>query len=271
MPIWHWKDADRDIAGVLHGYGLADAEMHTAWMLRTYLEQSRIPNFDALSRSQRRAAVDRYRAGELLRLQGAANSKAYRQLKKNYAHTNAYVHLTRDERQRAVREVADTISVWGFARLFAECIDKLYFDPARAGRSIGEQAFEQVISRFEQFLRITHESAMGQKNYGLLVHDNNQTVSKKHTDMMRGFHKRGTLWTHIERIIETPLFVDSRLTRLVQVADLCGYALRRYVERGETDLFQRVFRRADRFKGAAVGVRHYTAPQGCSCDICRSH
>lgn len=271
VPIWHWRDADRDVTRVLNQYGLADTEIHTAWMLRTYFEQSRISNFNVLPRSQRRANSDRYRAGELLKLQGKANSKAYRQLKKNYAHTNAYAHLTRDERRQVVQEVADTIGGWGFARLFAECIDKLNFDPAKAGRDVGDQAFEQVISRFEQYLQRTPESSSGHKSYGLLVHDNNQTVSKKHTEMMKRFHRTGTLWTNIERIIETPLFVDSRLTRLVQVADLCSYSLRRYVERGDDDLFQRIFQRADRFKGSAVGVRHYTAPQGCSCEICRQH
>jgi hypothetical protein len=271
VPIWHWKDADKQIAQILSGYGLGDSELHTAWMLRKYLEQSRIANFDQLSRSQRRATLERYRAGELLRLQRAGNPKAYRQQKKNYQHTASYVHLTYSERIQVVRDIADAVGAWGFARLFAECIDKLHFDPVRAARSIGEQAFEQVISRFEKFLQNTHESANGQRNYGLLVHDNNETISRKHTDMMRRFHKDGTLWTHIERIIETPLFVDSRLTRLVQVADLCSYALRRYVEQGDTDLFHRIFQRADRFRGVTVGVRHYTTPQGCSCDVCKSH
>src|SRR5262249_4335152 len=112
-----------------------------------------------------------------------------------------------------------------------------------------------------------------QSGFGLLVHDNNQTVAGKHTEMMRRFHTSGkTLWTDVERIIETPLFVDSRLTRLVQVADLCSYALRRYVENNESDLFGRVFHRADRFKGIAVGVRHFTAlSSGCVCEICRTH
>lgn len=271
LPIWHWKDADREIGRILDGYGLADAELHTAWMLRKYLEQLRIPGFEQLNRSQRRAAADRYRAGELLRLQRESDSKAYRQAKKNFAQTIAYAHLTYQERRQVVQEVADAIGNWGFARLFAECIDKLHFDPAKTGRTVSEQAFEQVISRFEQYLQKTHESVHGQRNFGLLVHDNNQTVSLKHTDLMRRFHERGTLWTNIERIIETPLFVDSRLTRLVQVADLCSYALRRYVENHESDLFLRLFQRADRFKGSAVGVRHFTAPQGCSCEICRNH
>jgi hypothetical protein len=63
----------------------------------------------------------------------------------------------------------------------------------------------------------------------------------QNTSLMRRFHKRGTLWTRIQRLIETPLFVDSSLTSLVQIADLCGYALRRYLENGERDLFERIF------------------------------
>ena len=152
--------------------------------------------------------------------------------------------------------------------MFAECVDKLHFDPNRAARSIDEQALEQIVSRFEQYLENTEET--GQRNFGLIVHDNNETVGKKHTTLMREFHRQGTLWTQIPRIIETPLFVDSSLTSMVQVADLCSYALRRYLENKETDLFGRIFQRADRAHGRVVGVRHFTDPL-CSCQICQSH
>jgi hypothetical protein len=166
-------------------------------------------------------------------------------------------------------EVAKIISNWGFARLFAECIDKLHFDPARTGKTVEEQAFEQVLSRFETYLQKT-DGSQQQSIYGLLVHDNNQTVAKKHTNQMRKYHKDGTLWTSVNRTIETPLFVDSSLTRMVQVADLCSYALRRYVENGEGELFREVFSRADRYYNTVVGVRHYT-DLSCSCEICQAH
>lgn len=161
------------------------------------------------------------------------------------------------------------MSSWGFARLFAECIDKIHFDPNRAGRSVDEQAFEQVVSRFEQYL-VNRDEPGKQRNFGILVHDNNETVARKHTRLMRHFHQQGTLWTQIERIIETPLFVDSSLTRMVQIADLCCYALRRYLENQEADLFNRVFVRADRIQNRVVGVRHFTS-LNCTCDICRGH
>ncbi len=186
------------------------------------------------------------------------------QTRKNYQKTEAYVHLTRRERRQAVSDIAGLISNWGVARLFAECIDKVHFDPTIAMRSVHEQAFEQVVSRFEQYLKNSDEGN------GLLIHDNNQTVAKRHTELMKTFLREGTLWTKIRHIIETPMFVDSQLTSMVQLADLCAYALRRYLENGEEELFDLVFRRADRRGQIAVGVRHFTSP-GCLCKICASH
>ena len=179
------------------------------------------------------------------------------------------MHLTLKERQQAVLDVAEKVSNWGFARLFAECVDKSHFDPLRSPRSVSEQAFEQVVSRFEKFLQNAGGSGT-QPNYGLLVHDNNQTVAQRHTAMMRSFHATGTLWTSVHCIIETPMFVDSKLTRMVQIADLCAYALRRYLENSETDLFRPIFARADRIGDNAVGVHHFSR-QACDCAICQAH
>jgi hypothetical protein len=269
IPIWHWRSCDQSISTVLARYDLAQAEFHTAWLLRKYLEQSRIPGFDALNYTQRRSAVERERNAQLLQLQRSNQSNSYRQTKKNYAHSRAYIHLTLDERRRLVSEVADTVAGWGSARLFAECIDKLYFDPSRAPRPVDEQAFEQVVSRFQHYVVSTNEFGEDKK-FGLVVHDNNQTVAKKHTDLMRRFHRQGTLWTKIDRLIETPLFVNSELTRMVQVADLCAYAVRRYLENQETTLFAKVFQRAHRIQNKVVSVRHFSSPT-CACDICRAH
>ena len=269
MPIWHWRDADREVMKVKRRYGLENAEIHTAWLLRRYLEQSRIDGFDSLSHSERRSKVEQARNAHLLQLQKDNKQKAYKQNKKNYAHTKSYIHLSLRERATFVEEIACCVSNWGFARLFAECIDKIYFDPARTKKSVSEQAFEQIISRFEKYLQ-TIDGKQEQKNYGIIVHDNNETVARKHTQLMRHFHSQGTLWTNVDRIIETPLFVDSQLTSMVQIADLCAYSLRRYLENGETQLFEKVFKRADRFFDRVVGVRHFN-DERCKCMVCRAH
>ena len=269
IPIRHWRDADREVSRVLRAYGLADTELHTAWMLRKYLEQSRIPDFEQLATAERRREVHRRRNNELSRLAGSANDIRRRRARKLHRNTEPYVHLTWEERRQAVLKVAETVSRWRFARLFAECVDKSHFDPERSRQSVSEQAFEQVVSRFERFLQ--NMGGLGaQRSHGLLVHDNNETVARKHTGMMRSFHATGTLWTSVDCIIETPMFVDSKLTRMVQIADLCAYALRRYLENGETGLFRPIFKRADRIGNVAVGVRHFSRP-ACDCAICLAH
>ena len=85
---------------------------------------------------------------------------------------------------------------------------------------------------------------------------------------MRRFHIQGTLWANVERIIETPLFVDSSLTSMVQMADLCAYASRRYFENNELDLFNRIFNRFDQARGKVVGIRHYVGAKPCKCKVC---
>jgi hypothetical protein len=234
IPIGEWVQADGQISAILAKYDLADAELHTAWMLRRYIEQEKIADFLTLTRAQRRSAVERYRAGEIIRLR-KLSAKSHRQAKKNFQHTEPYIHLSLDERKAAINEIADLFSGWKFAFLFSEVIDKLHLDPAKVGRTISQQAFEQLVTRFDTFLK----KDCAEDCLGVLIHDNNDTVARKHTELMRNFHENGTLWSKIGRIAETPLFVDSKLTRMVQIADLCSYALRRYVENGEEDFSQK--------------------------------
>lgn len=267
IPVCRWREADGQVGRLLTRYGIHphSAELHTGWLLRPYVEQRRMRGFDSMDWPARRAAITSERRAELLRLQSQKAKSDYHRTKKNYRHTEPYIHLTYDERVRLVREAADLIAGWTYARLFAECIDKVNFDQNQT-QSIDEQAFEQLVSRFEEYLKYR----ASKPNYGVLVHDNNETISRKHTLLMRRFHKQGTLSGNIERIIETPLFVDSALTSMVQVADLCSYAFRRYLEKNETDLFDRIFVRADRAGATAVGVRHLTA-RSCNCEICKAH
>ena len=83
VPSFHWKDCDKDIFRLKKKWGLDDYEIHTGWMLRPYLEQSKITDFDKLNYAKRRSSVMKYRKNELYRLQ-KNKPKLYRQMKKNY-------------------------------------------------------------------------------------------------------------------------------------------------------------------------------------------
>lgn len=269
IPVWHWRDAENEIYNIKQKYSLQNAEIHSGWLTRKYVEQNKITNFSKLDFSQRLYEVEKYRKTEVLNLQKSHKQNLYRQTKKNYTHTKDYIHLTYEERMAFLEDVARTVGNWGFARLFAECVDKIHFDPKRIKQSVDEQAFEQIVSRFEQFLKAIQVFNQP-RIYGLLVHDNNETVAKRHTELMKNFHANGTLFTQVENIIETPLFVSSELTSMVQLADVCAYALRRYLENKEERLLEHIFKRADRKGDLVVGVRHFTSTS-CLCKICTSH
>jgi len=269
IPILSWKGCDSDVAAIKKKYRLDDTEIHVGWILRSYLEQTRIKDFEKLDERQRRSQIEQLRKIELLRLQKAANPKLYRQTKKNYLKTAPYIHLTYQERKDFIQQIARCVSQWSFARLFAECVDKIHFDPSRTVLTVDAQSFEQIVSRFEHYLQLI-STGEASPCCGLLIHDNNATVAKKHTDLMTQFHQKGTMWTSVSNIIETPLFVDSQLTSMVQIADLCAYAIRRYLENGEEELFDLIFQRADRKGRTVVGVRHFTN-KSCTCKICGPH
>src|ERR1700739_4908177 len=48
IEAWDWRSQDRAVSVVKRKFGLGEAEIHTGWMTRRYLEQEKIPNFHTL-------------------------------------------------------------------------------------------------------------------------------------------------------------------------------------------------------------------------------
>jgi hypothetical protein len=263
LPATAWKEHDREIERIKARYDLVRVEIHTAWMMRKYPEQHRIRNFATLGHAGKKLAVQSERKVDIGKAM-LRSRKAAESLARNYKKTNGYVHLTYDERVSCVRDLASAIGLWPDAVLFADAQQKAAHvgEPERCF----DFAFEQVVTRFQHYLRAKAPGAVG-----LLVQDNNQTAAKRLTNLMRRFHEVGTKWAEIDSIIETPLFVDSQLTSMVQMADLCSYAVRRFFENGETDIFDRIYERFDRAHSKFVGLRHYTGKDACSCRACKDH
>lgn len=108
IPILKWKYCENGITQIKDKYGLKDAEIHTAWIARKYIEQSKITDFEKLTYTQRIYEVGKYRKREMLNLQKNPIKKAkYKQVKKNFQKTQAYVHLTFDERTSLLKELAN--------------------------------------------------------------------------------------------------------------------------------------------------------------------
>lgn len=262
IPADEWKTADAEISQVKGRYDLLGSEIHTAWMARRYVEQESVAGFDALTSEDRRLAVQtaiRQRAGVLGVRGNQKKIKAYRRESQAIA---PYAHLRRAERLQCVEDVAGVIAGWNNARVFAEAISKSDFRIRRA--TIYESAFEQVLTRYQAFLANVNSS-------GIIVHDNNTKVAPRLHTLCQKFHANGTFYRTIPNIVETPLFVDSSLTGMIQMADVCSYALRRLLENGEDRLWNILETRVDENRGVKVGVRHYTGSRRCTCRICCAH
>jgi hypothetical protein len=297
IPIERWREADASISEIMARYGLAGEELHTAWLLRKYLEQSRIDGFDEMNWDERRAQVARLQVAEIHRVRKLGIAKRNAQLKKVYRHTGPYVHLTLNERQKLASEIAETISKWDWAVLFASCVDKFHFLSQRKYSDVNTLAFTRVIVQFAGFLdeaecfgwidpndgdidEARAKNLNAEKvapEFGILIHDNNPTVASKHTRLLRAIYSHfgkndfESGKGNFERIIETPLFVDSTLTRMIQLADLWGYSLRRYVENGDTNLFSILHgKKTVHGRRPYLGPSniHHFADSSCSCLIC---
>jgi len=108
-------------------YSLPEVEIHTGWMLREYPEQTKIINFEQLNKEQRIYEVEKLRNIKLLNLQRSGKPAQYKQTKKNYSKTKPYIHLNYVERKQCILDISKRVSRWHFARLFAECVDKIHF------------------------------------------------------------------------------------------------------------------------------------------------
>jgi hypothetical protein len=269
IPAIAWRDKDIQLQTIKQQHSLDEAEIHAAWIARPYPEQDRIANFVNMTHDERRKNVIQARTFNLSRriANGDPESKL-KALKTNYKKTLPYVHLTLSERKNFLVSVARCVETWSDARVFFHAIDKVACDVSRLPeRGLYEFAFQELMSRFQSFLA-NKGRYDNLQHTGLVVTDNNQDVEKRITALSRRIHASGTRWGTIPNIVETPLFVNSETTCMVQIADLVAYSIRRHIEKQEMDLFKHIFHRVDRAGTGIVGGRHYTWSQPCSCEIC---
>ena len=268
IPATSWRIKSTQIGQIKSLYQLSGKEIHTGWMLSRYIEQKRIPGFETLSYDDRREAVIAKQKAALHWLSTSSNRKKLSAKKKEIKKIDDYVHLTFNERKECIRQLLDLIGTWTDSRLFAEAVNLTEYN---LEIDYYENAFTQVISRFDNFLRKT--SKPEESDYhGVIVQDQNKAVAHRLRDLMKEFHKRGTIWTKYTHIIETPFFVDSELTEMIQMADVCAYTTRRFFENAETNFFDRIYDRFDRLpRGTLTGLRHYTGKRVCDCKVCIDH
>jgi hypothetical protein len=257
IPASSWAAKRRQLEAIRAEFGFPGGEIHVAWLLRPYVEQLAIPEFESLSADARRARVARLRAAKVKALAAKGSSREAGRLRRFHTKTAAYAHLTLPQRFEVARAVADAVGAWSDAVLFGEVADKTVASPFAPD----ESAYEQVLTRFEAFLMRT-------SSQGVVAYDQNDAVAERFTSLMARFQEDGGVWRRLRHVAGHPFFVASHMSDLIQVADVVSYGMRRYCERGERDLLDRYFGRFDRIGPRLVGLRHYRGGRRCPCLIC---
>ena len=130
-------------------------------------------------------------------------------------------------------------------------------------------AFEEISNRFDQFLsRMYRLGYEGQRGLTLMDASQYENILQRRA---RDLRDNGTRWGRIRNLPEVPYTVDSRASRIVQLADLVAYALLRKYESGDERFFVPITRVFDAEGGVIHGLVHYKPPElDCYCPACMS-
>jgi len=171
--------------------------------------------------------------------------------------------MSRDEARGMIKAVLGVLAAsHETARAFACVVHKQSF----VGQDPMELAFEELCNRFDLYLaRLRNQ---GDRQRGLLILDetSNETTLQ---GMARQFRTLGTKWGVIRNLADTPLFIDSRASRIVQLADAVAYAVFRRFEHGDAYYFDSIASRFDTADGVVHGLVHrQKADNRCMCLGC---
>jgi hypothetical protein len=114
-------------------------------------------------------------------------------------------------------------------------------------------AFEDLCQRFDLFL--ARKNKQGERHRGLLILDRS-TQETSLQRLSREFRTIGTKWGYIRNLVDTPMFVDSRASRLVQLADHVAHAVYRRFNAGDAQYFDIIQSRFDEADGVVHGLAH---------------
>lgn len=268
----NWFALEKRVAGLKSKYEFPGLplELHAKDICVSIDEQKEIEGFEALAREERRARVLALREEKLAKY----TPKQRKNARDRYRGTEAVIHLSRAERSQLYEDALNLVAGHEEIRLFAEVVDKQHLlRSANKDNAVGP-AFEQVLSRFDALLQVFARSGNNPVNNGIAVvdADPNSELMRDLTVMFRG---AGHSWGKLRHVIETPFFVDSKTVSGIQLADICGYAVRRYVDKQnrsgshEEKQFLRIFHKFDRAGTKLHGLRHYCATRSCDCVVCQ--
>ncbi|MCC6368956.1 MAG: DUF3800 domain-containing protein [Bryobacterales bacterium] len=173
--------------------------------------------------------------------------------------------LTIDDARGVLKAVLKvTENSYDTMRLFACAIHKHSYpstDPV-------EMAFEDLCQRFDYFLMRRRQQGDQQRGMIILDKTTRETSLQR---LSREFRKVGTRWGSLKNIADTPFFVDSKASRLIQLADHVAYSVFRRYNSGDAQYMDIIANRFDEADGVIHGLSHkHNFRDTCTCPGCLS-
>ncbi len=172
--------------------------------------------------------------------------------------------LEKSVRLDAFKEALALLSATHRISLFGAAIHKASVSP----EDPLEYAFEQICNRFDRYLVRLHRKNRDTQR-GLIVLDESAYETSLQA-LAREFRQNGHRWGQLRNLIEVPLFVNSKATRMIQFADMVAYARRRYYVNGDATYFDIISDLFDREGRVVHGLVHRVPTDAnCNCAACR--
>lgn len=150
-------------------------------------------------------------------------------------------NFPREMRNKAIKDSLSVFANSHFSnRMFCSVIRKSKIKD----KDIVEYAFEQLTSRFDYYLaRMFRKNNDNQR--GIMIFDKS-TYETNLQNLTAGFRRIGHTWGMIKNLAEVPLFLDSKASRLIQLADMIAYSIFRHYEERDDQFYSIISNRWDK-------------------------
>ncbi len=178
-----------------------------------------------------------------------------------FSNRGIWKQFKREERIENIKRVLRTLDrARPGVTLFACAVHKASFprkDPF-------ELAFENLADRFNKYLQ-----RLGDNERGIIVVDKS-SYEGVIQNLASVFRQEGNRWGNfLTSICEVPLFIDSKASRNIQIADAIAYAVFRYYDQDDLTYFRCIESRFDRSETSIFGLVHkQNYNQSCTCPAC---
>ena len=134
-----------------------------------------------------------------------------------------------------------------------------------------QRTSEELAGHFDGFLtglELTDKN--NEKQRGLMIFDKSRH-EKTVQGLMNQYRTTGARFGTIKHLAEVPLFSDSKITRMLQLADLIAYAIYRRYESRDAQFFDMLLPRFSQQGGVLHGLMHLDSSyRECYCPACLS-